>query len=56
MRGMSIDDLLDLTRNDTEDTRDTRDTRIGVLDSSGDVEKQEQALPRTDGELVAGEN
>ncbi|KAJ5536651.1 hypothetical protein N7513_009837 [Penicillium frequentans] len=52
MRGMSIDDLLNLTRNDTGDTRDTR---IGVLDSSGDVEKQEQALPRTDGELVAGE-
>lgn len=53
MRGISIDDLLDLTRNDTGDTRDTR---IGVLASSGDVEKQEQALPRTDGELVAGEN
>ncbi|KAJ5785901.1 uncharacterized protein N7503_011113 [Penicillium pulvis] len=52
MRGISIDDLLNLTRNDTEDTRDTH---IGVLDSSGDVEKQEQALPRTDGELVAGQ-
>ncbi|KAJ5992725.1 hypothetical protein N7451_008449 [Penicillium sp. IBT 35674x] len=52
MRGMSIDDLLDLSRNDTGDTQDTR---IGVLDSSGDVEKQEQSLPRTDGELVVGE-
>ncbi|KAJ5948885.1 hypothetical protein N7454_002192, partial [Penicillium verhagenii] len=38
-RGISIDELLDLTRNDTEETQDTR---TDVLDPSRDIEKQEQ--------------
>ncbi|KAJ6110253.1 hypothetical protein N7486_002488 [Penicillium sp. IBT 16267x] len=52
MSGMSIDELLDLARNDTEDTRDTR---IGVLDPSGDIEKQQQSLSRPNKESIAGE-
>lgn len=52
MSGMSIDDLLDLTRNDTGDTRNTR---VGVLDSSGDIEKQQQSSPRPNGESIASE-
>jgi len=53
MSGISIDDLLDLTRNDTAGTRGTR---IGVPDSSGDIEKQQQSLPRPNEESIAGEN